>query len=97
MVNKVVYNKCYGGFSLSQEACNRLRELGVDPGFQGRDLPRHLPELVQVVEELKELANGDYADLGVRTLHGDAYRIDEYDGSEGVVEPDQQTWIRISH
>jgi hypothetical protein len=43
------------------------------------------PALVQVVEELREEADGDCANLLIRELdRGTRYRIQEYDGSEWV-------------
>ena len=53
---------------------------------------RHDPILVQVVEELGEKADGDYAKLAIAEVSG-AYRIDEYHGSESVKQPDGYDWI----
>lgn len=69
-----------------------------DPGFNeffwDRDLDRHDPALVQVVEELGELANGDCARLRIEAVPtGTAYRIDEYDGKESVITNDSYGWI----
>lgn len=56
-----------------------------------RDVVRHDPILVQVVEELGEKANGNYADLRIAEVDG-LYRIDEYDGAEGVETPGSYVW-----
>jgi hypothetical protein len=56
------------------------------------NVDRHDPILVQVVEELGEEADGDYAKLAIAEVSG-AYRIDEYDGSESVKQPDGYDWI----
>ena len=53
---------------------------------------RHDPALVQVVEELGNKANGNYAELRIAEVSG-PYRIDEYDGSESVETPDSYIWI----
>lgn len=53
---------------------------------------RHDPALVQVVEELGNKANGDYAELRIAEVSG-PYRIDEYDGNESVETPDSYDWI----
>ena len=53
---------------------------------------RHDPALVQVVEELGDKANGDYAELRIAEVSG-PYRIDEYDGSESIATPDSYDWI----
>jgi hypothetical protein len=57
-----------------------------------RDVSRHDPILVQVVEELGEKANGSYAKLAIAEVSG-PYRIDEYDGFESVETPGSYDWI----
>jgi len=57
-----------------------------------RDVSRHDPILVQVVEELGDKASGDCAKLAIAEVFG-PYRIDEYDGSESVKQPDGYDWI----
>ena len=56
------------------------------------DVDRHDPVLVQVVEELKDKANGMCAKLRIDEVSG-PYRIDEYDGFESVETPDTYDWI----
>jgi hypothetical protein len=52
------------------------------------------PVLVQVIEELGKAANGFVANLKIRELPaGTQYRIDEYDGSESVMTPDDYNWL----
>jgi hypothetical protein len=53
---------------------------------------RHDPALVQVVLELKDKANAEYANLAIKEVDG-PYRIDEYDGYESVETPDGYDWI----
>jgi hypothetical protein len=57
-----------------------------------RDVDRHDPVLVQVVEELGDKANGDFAKLRIEEVSG-PYRIDEYDGNESVETLDTCDWI----
>jgi hypothetical protein len=57
-----------------------------------RNVSRHDPILVQVVEELGDKANGSCAKLAIEEVSG-PYRIDEYDGYETVKEPDGYDWI----
>lgn len=57
-------------------------------------IPRHDPILVQVVEELGKEANGFYANLEVVEIEGSIYQIDEHDGYESVIIPEQH-WIKI--
>lgn len=56
------------------------------------DVVRHDPALVQVVEELKDKANAEYAKLRIHEISG-PYRIDEYDGFESVETPNSYDWI----
>jgi len=60
--------------------------------WSDRNVARHDPILVQVVEELGDKADGMCAKLAIAEVSG-PYRIDEYDGSESVVEPDGYDWI----
>jgi hypothetical protein len=57
-----------------------------------RDVDRHDPALVQVVEELGKKAGGNYAELAIAEVYG-PYRIDEYDGYESVETADSYDWI----
>jgi hypothetical protein len=94
MGTKVVYNACFGGFTLSPKAENRLEELGLHCDYY-RKICRHDHRLVQVVEELGEEANGSFSRLAIVELKGDRYRIDEYDGNETVQEPEGLDWIQV--
>ena len=57
-----------------------------------RNVSRHDPALVQVVEELGDKASSKYAKLRIAEVSG-AYRIDEYDGMESVETPTSYDWI----
>ena len=60
-------------------------------GFFARD--RHDPLLVECVEALGSAASDDCATLKIYTLkHGNRYMIDEYDGMESVMEPEDIKW-----
>lgn len=112
---KVVINKCFGGFDLSDKAHERLMELGVKYYKSFDDMPkqnkelyvvdsgtsgfgkyysnfsdyenRTNPLLIQVVEELKEEANGRFGELRVVEIpDGIQWEIDEYDGIETLHE-----------
>jgi hypothetical protein len=55
--------------------------------------PRTDPILVQVIEELGRKADGMCAKLAVAKVpKGKKYRIDEYDGAELVMTPDDYEW-----
>lgn len=157
-MTKVVYNACYGGFSLSFEALEviyaaRGKDLYVYKkvdehnfrdgryvytehtptphemvfGYEIFDLymgdeydedklaeeesnffnqhrvynhevenmSRHDPVLIAAVETLGKKAGGAFADLQIATIKGNKYRIDEYDGFESVLEPEDYDWIEV--
>ena len=102
---KVAYNKCYGGFSLSDKAVSMLNEMN---GLEGEDklephsygYPhnskghyRHDPDLIRVIEQLGEQANGRCAKLVITEIDGVRYIVKEYDGMETVLEPKDIPWI----
>ena len=60
--------------------------------WYNRNVCRHDPALVQVVEELGDKANGECANLAIDEVHG-PYRIDEYDGNESVMTSGDYDWI----
>jgi hypothetical protein len=107
-MTKIVYNGCYGGFSLSNTALRRYSELsgyGIKQEGEYVNLVdkndeyvyisdmRDDPILVQVVEELGEAANGDCAELYIVEIPaGTRYRIDEYDGNERVMTIEDYDW-----
>ena len=98
--NKVVYNNCFGGFGLSDEAQRMLRLLkGIheDEFFAIYELPRHDPDLVKVVETLgTKNASSQYGELVIGTV-GPEYIIDEYDGSESLLEPEDMDWVVVDN
>jgi hypothetical protein len=60
--------------------------------FYDRDLARDDPDLVAVVEELGNQANGRHAELKVVDIPDDVnWCIEEYDGREWVAER-HRTW-----
>lgn len=143
-MTKVVFNQCYGGFGLSEEAVQRYFDikgqqvwiendkehpyLGLwtvwlvppeerlkekhggdfytmsmderiaynkaysEQTWEERNVDRHDPVLIQVVEELGDEANGEYAKLAIEEVDG-PYRISEYDGFESVETPGGCDWI----
>ena len=103
---KVVYNSCFGGFSISRACAEWMADRGNTEcmemldrdDFYGYldDAARHDPLLVMAVEHLgTKKASGSSAKLAVHELRGNRYYIDEYDGSESVVEPDDINWIEV--
>lgn len=114
---QVVYNACFGGFSLSKEAMEMLAKLGWNDAQKELDehaewnkdkkftlddfhvsekqLPRHDQRLIQVVKALGDKAGGQFSELRIAKIEGNKYRIEEYDGSESVVEPGDTVWTVI--
>ncbi len=91
MRNKIVINTCFGGYGLSKKA----KELLVENGLDGSHTPRHHPILVSIVETLGEEANGSFAELSIVEIDSDRYFIEDYDGSETVITPNNLQWILI--
>ena len=90
---KVVINKRYGGFGFSNEAKTILALRGVEVDKIDDDMVlRSHQDVVEVVELLGSLANGDHAELWVVEIPDDVqWHIAEYDGLEWVAE-DHRTW-----
>ena len=86
---KVVINRCFGGFGLSKEA-NRLyaEAKGIDPEeVYHWDMDRTDSDLVRIVEELGDGADGDFSSLKVVEIpDGIKWYIHEYDGLEDIRE-----------
>jgi len=58
-----------------------------DETFGEEDINRCDPVLIQVIEELGDVANGDHAELAIVEIPDDVqWEIAEYDGSEHVAE-----------
>ena len=82
---KIVINKCFGGFSLSQKAYEFL--VHEWDGFGHGEWERNDPKLVQCVEQLGKAADGLYAELKVVEIPDDVdWGIDDYDGMESISE-----------
>lgn len=85
---KIVINTCFGGFSLSEKACELL---GI-PVIELRKPLRNDPKLIEVVEQLGDKANGANARLNIVEIPDDVdWIIQEYDGVEWVAEK-HRTW-----
>lgn len=90
---KVIINGCFGGFGLSPKA---LDMISAKKGHEisEYDIERWDPDLVAVVEELGQEANGQCAELKiVEILKGKKFIITEYDGTEGLMIADEVDWI----
>ena len=89
---KIVINACYGGFGLSKEALALFNERSGTVITHERDIERNNPILVEIVEQLGEAADGEFAELKVVEIPDDVqWQIEEYDGNEWVAEK-HRTW-----
>lgn len=89
---KVVINKSYGGFNLSDAALKRYNELSGYDCDDAHTIARDDVYLVQVVEELGEKSWGNYSELKIVNVLDDVdWRINEYGGREWVAEV-HRTW-----
>ena len=85
---KVVINRCFGGFSLSEKAYEFLGLEWDKYGYKynGYDF-RNDARLVECVETLGEEADGRFAELKVVEIPDDVeWEIEEYDGLESIHE-----------
>ena len=94
-MNKVVINNCYGGFSLSPTAVARLGEAGLKASEYHPGCERHDPLLIKIVEELGELAAGQFSELIIEEITEDRYIIREYDGLESITTPSMIRWTKV--
>jgi hypothetical protein len=84
---KVVINRCYGGFSLSEKAYDCLGIPWDGYGYGVFSADRSNPKLVACVEALGKEADGQLAKLKIVDIpDGINWEIVEHDGMERVVE-----------
>jgi hypothetical protein len=91
---KVVINKCYGGFGISEMGQDLYKERkGItDPDWYYRDVERNDPVLIELIEQYGDAINGRYADLRIVEIpDGVEWQIEEYDGNEWIAEK-HRTW-----
>jgi len=99
---RLVLNKCFGRFGLSELAVLKMANNGCDDlvvdqinrSSCGDVKARSNPFLIQVVEELgSEKVSGFMSFLIVEEIpQGTKYLIKEYDGYEEVVRYDERVW-----
>lgn len=94
---QVAYNDQFGGFGLSDEALSLLSERkGIKfDDYLVSELPRHDPELINVISELGNKANTTVSSLVIKELSSPYYKIVEVDGREEVIEPELSEYIKI--
>lgn len=103
-MGKAVINTHYGGFGISKEVYDWLKEHNIDEKYikcirntyYYYDGPRHHPLLIQCIEELGEESNDILSNLTIIEFEGDEYIIDEYDGWESIRTPKDINWINVN-
>ena len=93
-MTKVVINRCYGGFGLSEAALSEYkRRAGVtDENWWVYDIERDSEHLVALVEEMGQDVNNKFSKLHIVDVPDDVlWEIDDYDGMEWVAEQ-HRTW-----
>lgn len=84
---KIVINKCYGGFGLSDVALARYKKESGNIDVSEYYINRADPILVSIVEELGEDSWGGFAELRVVDIpDGVDWYVEEYDGKEWIAE-----------
>ena len=81
---EIVINRCWGGYSLSDKACEML---GINDNYDFYDMiQRTDSRLVDCVRSLGRDANGRCANLQIVEIPAETtdWEIDEYDGFESV-------------
>lgn len=107
---KVLFNNCFGGFSISKKALELYRKKKNIVGLEIKDewddyenyccYTRTDETLIEVVEELGAEANGSCAELAIAEVpDGSYWHIDEYDGAEEIrytlVKPPEEYGAKI--
>jgi hypothetical protein len=79
-------------YAMSMEDRRAYNKAHSEQTVYPREIERHDPVLVQVVEEMGDKANGAHAELKVVQIPDDVnYIIEEYDGLEHIAE-EHRTW-----
>lgn len=84
---KVLINRCFGGFSISDEAKNLYKERSGVKDYVSSycEELRDDPILINIVEELGELAYDGATKLMIYEVpEGYSYRVHNYDGFETI-------------
>lgn len=87
-MTEIVLNKCYGGYSLSKLAYEFLGLEWDNYGYAFQH-DRTNPKLIQCIEELGDLANGECSNLVIEEYHHHNNLLPEehiinYDGFESI-------------
>ena len=95
MPRKIVINKCFGGFSLSEQVIALYQER-TGKNLRQFEAVRDDPDLISVIEEIGlDKASGTYGKLVIVEIPDDVpedgWDIHDYDGAEWIAEK-HRTW-----
>lgn len=78
---KIVINRRFGGFGLSDEA---LKALGVAYDYE---VSRTNPKLIEMIEKNSDAVSGSFAKLAVVNIPDNAtdWKMEDYDGVESII------------
>lgn len=90
---KIVINRCFGGFGLSEKALEEYKtRKGIDEKIWSWGINRDDPDLIDIVENMGKAANSGFAKLKIVEIPDDVeWEISEYDGLEHIAEK-HRTW-----
>ena len=98
MMNKVVINRCYGGFALSEIAQAMYMERTKNtPKPQDWHIDTHVsrddPDLIAVIEHLgHKPSSGNFSNLKIIAIPSDvSWEVKDHDGVEWIAEK-HRTW-----
>ena len=85
----IMYNTCYGGFSVSNSAIEEYRRQCPEAQeVSCYSVERHDPVMVGIVQKMGERANGQCAKINLKEIPAEYlghYEIGEYDSMEHVI------------
>ena len=89
---KVVINKCYGGFGLSDEAEKMFQQRkGTQKPIYSSGIERNDPDLIAIVETLGIKADNDFSKLKIIEIPDDVdFCVEEYDGIEWITDKNRR-------
>lgn len=95
---KVLLNKRYGGFSVSEQAMELYEQQTGKEWDDDERAYRADPVMVHIVETLGKDANGLFANLSIVEIpDGMQYEIDEYLGFESIRIYPPANWRELAH
>ena len=85
---KVVINRCWGGFGITEECLTLYNKLSGENKKYGWDIERDDTNLIKAIEQIGEKeASQELGDIHIVEIpDGIEYEIEDYDGMESIHE-----------